>query len=33
MKNTIARTDGANRIDVVSNWPTELQRVAPAGKK
>ena len=31
---TNARADAAaNRIDVVLNWPTELQRVAPAGKK
>ena len=28
-----ARADVANHIDVVLNWPTELDRVAPAGKK
>jgi hypothetical protein len=30
MKNSV-RTDVANRVDVVLNWPTELQRLAPAG--
>ncbi len=30
---TSPRTDAANRLDVILNWPTELQRVAPAGKR